>query len=67
MLQSKRSMSKYSEEQIQEAIRVIKKRRPNLVVTRELAIQFLDDAGEFSEIFVSKLTKVAKTEKKAKR
>lgn len=57
-------INKYSEQQIQEMIELIKKRFPNRpeLATREFAIMTLDNSGSISESLVSNLKTVAKKE-----
>ncbi len=63
-------IKKYSEEEIQKMIKVIKKMRPNRpdLATREFAIMTLDNSGSISESLITNLKSVAKKEnKKAKK
>ena len=56
-------MSKqYSEEQIQEAIEILKKKRPEHA-NREQAINFLNTTQDFAEVFVTVAQKKLKKKK----
>lgn len=53
---------KYTEEQIQQALNQIRKKRPEHA-TREQAINFLDTLDNFSELFVDTAKKQFKKKK----